>query len=289
LERNGIRIAVIGVLMEGLDLVTKGNQRGPYRVLPPVETVRRHARRLRGDVDLVVVLGHLFDEEEIEILEQVPEVDVLIDGHNHRGQREPNVIDGRIGVKLQAYGRELGRLDLKVDTGRNKVVSHTWRRIPIRARDYPADPEVQRLVDKWETKVAAVVDVPIGRAVRNFDKNEMVELIEEAMMDAAGADFAFMNAGGTRDVLNRGEIKVRHVWQILPFGNQLVSARLRGKDIPKEFREGRRVEPGRTYVVATNDYIAAQIRRRGGPDISEPGPLVREAVIAYVKEMRVLR
>ncbi len=289
LERNGVRIAVIGVLMEGLDLVTKGNQRGPYRLLPPVETVRKYAREVREEADLVVVLGHLFDDEEIEILEQVPEMDVLIDGHNHRGQTEPNLIGGRIGVKVQAYGRELGRLDLKVDTTKNRVVSHTWRRIPVRVADYPADPDVQRLVDKWESKVAAVVDISIGHAERDLDKQQTIDLIEEAMMDAVGADFAFMNAGGTRDVLRRGEIRVRHIWQILPFGNQLVYARLMGKDVPAAFLKGSLVDPARTYIVATNDYIAAQIRDQGGPDIAEPGPLVREAVIAYVKDKNVVR
>jgi 5'-nucleotidase / UDP-sugar diphosphatase len=289
LERDGLRIAVIGVLMEDLDRVTKGNQRGPWRLLPAAETARKYARRLRDDVDLVVVLAHLFDDEELEILEGVPEIDVLVGGHNHRGQTRPNVVDGRIGVKVGANGRELGRLDLEIDTGRKKVVSHNWQRIPILARKFPADPRVQQLVDKWESKVATVVDVPIGRATRNFGKGEVVDLIEQAMMDAVGADMAYMNAGGTRDVIHRGEILVRHVWQILPFGNQLVYARLNGRELPSAFRKGRNINPSQTYTVATNDFIAEQMRSRGDADIAIPGPLVREALIDYIKQKRILK
>ncbi len=288
LERGGLRVGVIGVLLERLDELTKAHQRGDWRVLPVAETVRRYAREIEDKTDLIVVLGHLYEEEEKEILETVPEVDVVVSGHNHAGLREPVVVDGRILVRVRSYGVELGRLDLEVDRKTGTVASHRWRIIKVNSSDYPADPDVEALVDKWESKVSEVVDVPIGTSKREIRQEEVRKMIEEAMADAVGADLAFTNAGGVRDVIPEGEILVRHIWNILPFGNRIVYGRLYGRDLPEALRQGRKIDPGKLYTVATNDFIEEQWRTRDGVKLTEQGPLVREALIDYIKERRVL-
>ena len=50
---------------------------------------------------------------------------------NHGGQDAVKQVDGRMCVKVRAYGRELGRLDLKVDVPGKRIVSHEWKRIAI--------------------------------------------------------------------------------------------------------------------------------------------------------------
>jgi len=42
------------------------------------------------------------------------------------------------------------------------------------------------------------------------------------MRDQTGADFAFMNLGGVRDIVPQGELKVRNIWDIMPFDNTVV-------------------------------------------------------------------
>jgi len=284
-----LRIGVIGALMERLDRLTRDHQRGHWRVLPAAAAVREYARKIRPHTDVIVVLGHLFDEEDEEVLRSVPEIDVLVSGHNHRGQESPKVVDGRIGVKLRAYGLELGRLDLTLRSGGRRVESFTWRRIPITTEDFEPDPAVAALVDRWERKVSTVVDVRIGRSERDYDRRMVRGLIEKAMADAVGADLAYMNAGGVRDSLPRGQILVRGIWNILPFGNALAYGRLRGRDLPGELSQGRRIDRNRTYIVATNDFIAEQWEKRQGIVLTERGPLVREALIDYIKQTRVLR
>ena len=39
------------------------------------------------------------------------------------------------------------------------------------------------------------------------------------MREETGADFAFMNAGGVRDVMPQGQLLERHIWNIMPFDN----------------------------------------------------------------------
>ena len=287
-EVNGIRIAVIGLITGRLEELSRSNFRGPWRALPPAETAERYAKEVQAKADLVVGLGHLFNDEDDEVLRGAPDMPVLVSGHNHGGQDDIKEYEGRICVKVRAYGRELGRLDLEVDVPNKKVVSYRWQRIPIETSRYQPDATVAALVDKWEKEVSHVVDVPIGVSKRRFDRSRTQALIETVMREATGADLAYMNRGGVRDNLPDGEILIRHIWNIEPFGNLIEYSPVLGKDIPEEAREGRQIDPNRQYVFATNDFIAQQWREKGWVDLKSEGPLVRDAMIEWVRKKKVI-
>lgn len=287
-EINGVRVAVLGVLTETLPRLTMEKQRGPWRAAPVVETVRSWLPRLRPRPDLVVVLGHLTDQEAGELLVKVPEVNVLVTGHPHGGQDTVKEIGDRLAVKVQAYGRELGRLDVEVDRRARRIASYQWRRIRIQSEEYPAAADVAELVETWEAKVRTLVDVPIGVAERSFDRREVAALIETAMREATGADLAYMNLGGVRDGLEKGTILVRHIWNIMPFDNVIVYGSLEGAEIPAEAQRGRSIDPAARYVLATNNFVAEQWGSAGAK-LDRQGPDVREALIDWVKRTKVLR
>ncbi len=286
-EVNGMRIAVIGALTADLPKITKTEFRGPWKALPVAKTVEPLAARLRPDVDLVVLLSHTFDYEDDEVLQTAKSVDVIVAGHNHGGQEEVKVVDGRICVKVRSYGRELGRLDLWVDVANKRVVSYQWQKLPIHKDIYPPDEVVAKLVDHWEAKVSEIVDVPIGRSGRRLGSRDLKPLIERTMARAAGADLAYMNRGGIRDALPEGEVLARHVWNILPFGNSIYVGSFLGKDLPKEVRGGQNIDRDRNYVVATNSFIGDRWREQGSA-LRDTGELVRDVVIESIRNRRFL-
>ena len=55
-------MAIIGALTASLPGLTKTEFRGPWQALPVAETVQRYAAELEGEVDIVVVLSHTFDD-----------------------------------------------------------------------------------------------------------------------------------------------------------------------------------------------------------------------------------
>jgi 2',3'-cyclic-nucleotide 2'-phosphodiesterase (5'-nucleotidase family) len=75
---------------------------GPLRVLPVLQTVARCARELRSKSDLIVVLGHIEVREAQDMLRDVPEVNLIIKGHNHGGTATPVAVEDRItcGARL---------------------------------------------------------------------------------------------------------------------------------------------------------------------------------------------
>ncbi len=281
LHAGGVAIAVVGALTPRLESLIKPEQAGPWRADPLVESLAPVVEEMHGRADMVVVLGHLFDDEDELVLRELEDVDVVVSGHDHGGLDQELVVEGRIGVKLRPYGRELGRLDIWFDTERGRIVRHEWERIPVWKSRYPPQAEAQALVDEWESRVSERVDVDIAHGTRDLGRSEVQELVERAIRETTGADLAYMNRGGVRDSLRRGTIRARHVWNVLPFDNELVEAEVRGRDLPEEFTRGRSVDPNQTYRFVTNDYVSGQWRR-SGIEFRPTGRDLRETFLDWV-------
>jgi 2',3'-cyclic-nucleotide 2'-phosphodiesterase (5'-nucleotidase family) len=291
---GGIRVAVIGVLMGDLvGTLATVKDVGPWHVLPVVETVRKYAVELRGKSDLIVVLGHIHDQEADAILKEVPEVSVAIVGHSHREYAKLHDFDGRVGALVTSYGVELGRLDLQVDMTAHKLKSAEWKIIPVDSKTLPPDPNVAREVAAWEAKVSKIVDVTIGEAKRRFERRDLKALIERAMAEETGCDLAWINNGNLRDVIPAGPVLARTIWNILPFDDAVVIGKFKGSQLPAKVREGHTIEPDREYTLATTDFTAANQASSdqfgvGGLEFPKTAALQRDVVIDWIKKQKIL-
>ncbi|MFN7936198.1 MAG: bifunctional UDP-sugar hydrolase/5'-nucleotidase [Bryobacteraceae bacterium] len=292
---NGVRVAIIGAVMSDLvEGFLKPSTAGPYRALPVVNTMSRYAKEVRQNADVVVVLGHIHQKEGSQIIQDVPEVNVVVEGHNHSGRKDLEAVQGRVAVGCQGYGRDLCKLELTVDRKQKKLLSWKWTRIPIVAKSIPPAPDVQKLVDKWEKKVADKVNVKIGESKREFLQADFRPLIELAMLSEMKADFTYMNSGGVRDRLPKGDILARHIWNIMPFDNVMMTAKVKGSQVPASLRKDKAVDADRDYVIALPDYVATnegQVKSLGigGIKFVETDFYLRDVIIEWVKKQKVLQ
>lgn len=288
---GGIRVAVIGALTADLPNLTTPDRYGPWRALPVAETVARYAREVREKSDLIVVLGHLTPEEEEAILREVPEVAAVISGHPHDGLEVPREVDGRVAVRMKANGVEVGRLDLEVDMAHKTVAHSSWKRIPVNAESGRAE-DVARAVEQWESKVRRIVDVRIGTAKREFTREQLKPVIEQAMAEELGTDLAFWNLGGVRDILPKGTILARHIWNIMPFDNRLLIGRFKGSQLPSSITSGRAIDPDREYTLAVSDFVAtnqqAEMGASGLQFLQQTNRVDRDVLMDWIRKKKVL-
>ncbi len=292
LKVNGLRVAVLGAMTDHLDTLTTPKLLGEWHTLPLVKTVRRYAAELRPQSDLIVLLGHITDNEERTILETVPEIPVLVTGHVHKGMPEAATKDGRVLVRVRGYGEELGRLELKVDTEKKAAVEWNWKRIAVDSTKIQPDPAVAKEVKHWEEEVTARVDKPLAISAKVFSKAEVKVLIERAMRDETGADFAFMNLGGVRDILPEGPLLVRHIWNIMPFDNMVVVGTFKGRQLPAIVTAGREVDPDRDYTFAVSDFTAANPSSEGlkatGLKFPNEAGMLRDILVDWFRKKKVI-
>ena len=118
-------------------------------------------------------------------------------------------------------------------------------------------------------------------------------MIVKATMEEMNVDFSYMNAGGVRDRLAKGKILERHIWNIIPFDNVMMTAKLKGPAISDAIRKGRTVEPDKEYTLALSDFLAtnpASIKQLGleGVKFTEVDLYLRDVLINWVKKKKVL-
>jgi 2',3'-cyclic-nucleotide 2'-phosphodiesterase (5'-nucleotidase family) len=293
LNVNGLRVAVLGAMTDELKTLTTPASMEQRHTTGVLATARKYAAELKGQSDLIILLGHITPQEELKFLAEAPEIPVLVTGHAHNGIPRPLMQDGRILVRVKGYAEELGRLDLKVDTEKKAPVSYTWKHIPIDSVSTAPAADVAAAVKHWEDEVSARVDTPLAVSARAFDKREVKGLIEQAIRTQTGADFAFMNFGGVRDTIPKGQLMVRNIWDIMPFDNRVVVGTFKGRDLPAVVLGGRQVEPGRDYTLAVTDFTAAnqstqENLRTTGRQFPHDAGLLRDVLLDWFRKKQVI-
>jgi 2',3'-cyclic-nucleotide 2'-phosphodiesterase (5'-nucleotidase family) len=245
---------------------------------------------------MIIVLGHLEKAEGESILRGLPDVSVVAIGHEHTPWN-PIEIDGRLLVHAAGYGRQVGKLVLRYDTATRHIVSHEWTGLPVEDSAYPADPAVEAQVEKWESKVSALVDAPIGWSNKPLSRPEIKELMERAMNERFPSDFAFTNVAGVRDTLPAGQLLARHVWNVMPFDDRVVIADIPGDKLmtledptrTEKVAGAAKLDPERIYRVVTTDFLTSSWRDRGNRfRVTDQGVLLRDLMIDWIKQRKAI-
>ena len=290
---NGLRVAVIGAMTEELKSLTVPAAMGEWHTVPVVETARKYARELKAKSDLIVLLGHISGREEQEFLSRATEIPVIVSGHIHSGMEKPLTLDGRVVVRVKGYAEELGRLDLKVDTEKKAPVSWEWKHMIVDSTAIAPAEDVAAEVKRWEDEVTKKVDSPLAVSQHAIDKRGVKLLIERALREQTGADFAWMNMGGVRDGIPQGQLLERHIWNIMPFDNRLVSGTFKGRDLPAVVVGDRKIEPDKDYTLVVSDYTAGNQQttenlRTSGLRFPNDIGLMRDVLLDWFRKKKVI-
>ena len=210
-----------------------------------LEPLKEEVAKMRKQgINKIVVVSHCGVEQEKEMAENIPEIDVVVGGHSHTRLDKPVVVkhaDGSTAFVVQTgcYGRALGRLDLTFDGAGNLVVPQSkYRLINITDKVFQ-DPELQAYLDEKSKPFAALSKTYIAMANGNFDNkfkfhpwdSPIGDLICDALVDSGaeyGATMALQNRGGIRGPLEQGQVSIQRVREILPFTNKLMVATMKG-------------------------------------------------------------
>ena len=237
--RSGSRTITLGLIGLTLD----ANRRPWVRYAAPVEAARTEVARLRGKVDAIIALTHMSLASDSELVTAVPDIDLVLGGHEHENwvlRRGPQFTPI---VKADANVRSVAVVTLTFANGR-PAVDASFQLID----DHVAvDRQVQAIVDRWTRvgfealrragfepdRVVATIAEPLdGResTVRSRP-GRLTDLITAALdREAGGVDVALFNGGSVRidDVIQPGPISEYDVIRILPFGGNAVRLTLRG-------------------------------------------------------------
>lgn len=326
---GGVTVGIIGIAPRFLEgSVIKGALKG-LRVEDPFPIVNELLDELEENTDIQVALTHQGLHEDKRLARSCPRLDLIVGGHSHDRTFDPLVEGGVPIVQAGAKGRYLGLFQAYVDTAADRIVRYTGWLIPVYADSIRPRDDVADLVELQERGIAMELDRVVGELaepwVRVSDGESNVgNWTADVMTDLTGYDVAFINSGGMRSDLPAGPVTVRDLWELHPFGDQLVGFELSGGELERaishqiktmgdllqvgglryrakrgtgrvfELSVGNQpVDPKRRYRIVTNEFVTGHAQKYFGfgladREVVELGWIDRELVQeAFQRQGRV--
>ena len=235
LERAGVRVALIGLILDELVTVVASEPLAGLTVVPAIEAARDEVAALDAQSDIIVAVTHMGLEPSRAIARAVPGIDIIVTGHDHRRTDEPILDSGVLIVETGSRLERLGRLDLKV--AGDRVVDHRFALLDLPAAAAERAPaavtalatELDARIQAEYGRVVAEVAVPL---VRDSSRESNIgNWITDAFRAETGADFAVTNSTGIRADAATGPLTRFDIHSISPFPNSLCTFRARGEQL----------------------------------------------------------
>lgn len=242
IERNGARIAVIGLSLPATPETTAPRNVRGLAFRDPVAAVRRVLPQARAAGDYVIVVAHIgafcdadttaaCHGEIIDLARSLDSgaVDLIVSGHTH--SLVNTVVNGIPIVQARSSGAGIAVVDfVRVGGGRRDVRARIETPFTDRVSLDPALADALRL-DKLS--IDAITSRPVARfgieMHRRGEEYGLGRLIADAQLNIAKTDVALINNGGIRADVEAGLATYGDLFRVEPFQNRLLRLVVSGK------------------------------------------------------------
>lgn len=197
----------------------------------------------------VVALSHLGDlargnghPSSLDLIAGTTGIDAVIDGHDHHVIPQQSVMnkDGE-PVLLTSAGSSFQYAGVLTLTPEGQMQSTL---IDLQAEEMPVDTDMVQVVE--QIKLQAEQDgqtevgynealLPVydaeGKILSRYEESGLGNLVTDAFRNYTKADVALVNGGGIRAELKAGQLTYNDIFQVLPFGNTVMTVTLTGQQL----------------------------------------------------------
>ena len=271
LEHNGVKVGLIGLIeREWLAcLSTIDEEELEYRDF--VDIGRELCAELRGrGAEVVFALTHMRKENDERLLAEVPELDLILGGHDHEfehisapGAEQPTCLkSGTDFRELSEVVLQLPRAEPHAEVSADASArgsgaaddgSHGARVVSVRrvevGADEIADAPTRAIVHDFESLVDRKMGATVGatsveldatfRTIRSSESN-VSNFVADVLREGAGADLCILNAGTIRAdrTFAPGPLTMRDLFTMLPMADESCVLKMAGADVLAALENG---------------------------------------------------
>ncbi|WP_235847680.1 bifunctional 2',3'-cyclic-nucleotide 2'-phosphodiesterase/3'-nucleotidase [Paenibacillus tuaregi] len=246
-EIGGEKVGFIGVVTMATVTKVSPSALAGVKLVDQAPVVNAAVKELQAQgVHAIVVLAHdpastknnVTTGEAVDLANAVDsDVDVIFAGDNHA--KVNDTVNGKLIVQAYSYGTAFADIDLEIDPATHDIVKKQADIVDVKQDGITPDAEVTKFIEDALAKYP-ILAKPVGTTTEAITRTDaynaesaLGNLIADAMRVTMNSDFAFMNPGGIRADLPKGDIKFSDLAKIQPFGNSLVKLEVTGAQIKK--------------------------------------------------------
>jgi 5'-nucleotidase len=228
---NGLRIAFVSFLDindNGIPDTHPDNAKG-FTFNDPFKTAREYLF-LKDSCDVFVMLNHMGFEEDVKLANQLTanSADLIIGGHSHTKVEKDQIHNG---IMITQAERKLKYATLiRLTVSPEGKVDREMQLLTV-GNNGNTRADIQTMVDAYNNNPALTQTIAI--AEDDFSTyDEVGYLMSDAIRVSAGTEIALTNPGGVRiSTLAKGVVRTKDVYEMDPFGNEMVLFNLSGQEI----------------------------------------------------------
>ena len=245
LERDGVRIAVLGMLTPAIPNWLHQNLWSGLRFEEMVACAKKWVRILREQEHANVVIGlfhsgwdggiatlHYNEDCSKAIAEEVDGLDVIFYGHDHTEQS--TTVNGTVCLDPSCNAVKVAQATITIRNGR--VVQKMGEIINV--SDEPVDAEFMAHFQPQMDSVRHFVDQQIGTfltPIRSrdafFGPSPFVDYIHELQLEHTGADVSFNAPLQFNTEIKAGPVYMSDMFKLYRYENQIYALRMTGQEI----------------------------------------------------------
>ena len=229
IEKEGIKIGFIGATTPFVpEYENKTGYVNQMEFTMPIPEIKKQIANLKQQsVDAIVLVTHMgLDNENnkpgtgvADVANQLPELDVIIAGHNHQNISE-KVINNVVITEPHRYGTVVSVVDLKFDIDGNKKTLKAKKSQTLPVKTYPADPEIEKIYSPYHQQLREISNQVIGETDQDLVPQEIIHgipavylqesgltnLLNSVQIYYSGADVTAVLVDNKKAILNKGPI-----------------------------------------------------------------------------------
>jgi 2',3'-cyclic-nucleotide 2'-phosphodiesterase (5'-nucleotidase family) len=248
-KAGGKKIALLGLTVQDALSYTNSRDTEGVTIEDPIKCAARIVPELRKQADAVILISHLGNEIDRQVVDKVDGIDLILCGHHHILYQKAEKYKNTYLVEAGGYSTHVGLADMYFRNGRVQNVVWSIHRTRDASR---ADKAMKSVADKYYAIAMEKGKVKVGKSevkldgIRSHVRSQeatLGDLLADAMREAGNADIALMNGGGIRESIPDGDIDLYKVGKALPFINSLVTVEMKGRNIYSALERGIRQYP----------------------------------------------
>ncbi len=324
---KGVKIAIFGLTTSDTPVTTLPQNVKMLRFEDEIKTAKKFVKIFkRNKSNVIIGLTHIGFFRDKVLAKKVKGIDILIGGHTHTKLKQGYMEGNTLITQARHNGEYIGVIKITLDTTSKRILNLKSRLVKVDSSIKKHKATAKR-VAQIEKNVMAGLDKQIGKtqtaliSTRKQESN-LGNLIADVIKTRSKADLALVNSGGIRADIHKGPIKLFHVLKVLPFGNSISIATIKGSLLLNIFKKsalkkgsgafmqvsnnvkyiiknrilkgvtinGQKIMLNKIYRVATSNFIAAggdgYTEFKNAGKIYDTGNLISTAVINFIKSKK---
>ncbi|HVE14630.1 MAG TPA: bifunctional UDP-sugar hydrolase/5'-nucleotidase [Elusimicrobiota bacterium] len=253
-DLGGVKVGIFGLLTTNMRRLTFAKNIAGLEFEDEAAAARREVAALKAEgAQVIVALTHVGlvrpgnapFEDDVRVAGEVPGIDLIVGGHSHTFLEQPirDEVHGTLIVQDGQYLSKVGLTTLEYDPAAGKVVSSQDSLRELWVDEFGEDPDTLAIVRRYQQDVGKVLDVVIATATATLTRDrERESSLGDWMTDCqrrwTKTQVGFQNGGGIRADLPAGPVRLRQLFEIMPFDNYLVTTTLTGKQVREVLEQG---------------------------------------------------